>query len=290
MKALRLPYYPTALLILVVGVSVAVHESRVSYLVVWMVIGNLLLHSACSLINEYSDFMTGADLVEYPKTTWKIATGGSKVLVDHEINPQHVLYVSLSLFMLSSFIWIVLSLRTDYVVIPLVSFSLAVTFLYSAAVSKGGFYLVRELLLAFGAVPLLTISVVKILSGIYSFTALAAGLVVGMQMMNYLLYHGLLDLEADSQSGKLRITRVLGMERTVQISEALTVGTFVLLAGSLYCRIFPLGCALPFALTPLGAQVVYREKKRIDLLHNYGRVVLLFVGTSLLLSLGFLLQ
>ncbi len=290
MKALRLPYYPTTLLVLVVGVSVAVHESRVSYLVAWMVIGNLLLHCACSLINEYSDFMTGADLVEYPKMGWKIATGGSRVLVDHVINPRHVLYVSLSLFMLSSSIWIVLSFRTDYMVIPLVSFSLVVTFLYSAAVSRGGFYLVRESLLAFGAVPLLIISVVKILSGTYSLTALAAGFVGGMQMMNYLLYHGLLDLGADSQSGKLRITRVLGMERTVQISEVLTVGTFVLLAGSLYCRIFPLGCTLPFALAPLGAQVVYREKKRIDLLHNYGRVVLLFVGTSLLLSLGFLLQ
>jgi len=284
---MRWQYYPTTFLVLLVGVSVSVYEGLDSYVVVlWMVLGNFLLHCSCSLINEYTDFVTGADLVEYPEMGWK-ATGGSRVLVDQLIEPRNVLVISLLLFFGSVCIWVVLGAKLGYVLVLMLVISLGVTFLYSAAVSKGGFFYVREILLTFGAVPLLVVAVVKILSGRYSVTALTAGLIVGMQMMNYLLYHGLIDLEADFESGKLRLTRVLGLERTLLISEVLVVGTFVGLAVLLWFKVFPRGCVLCFGLVPLAVKIVHAEMKRVNLLKVYTEMVLLFVVSALLLSVGF---
>ncbi len=284
---MRWQYYPTTFLVLLVGVSVSVYEGLDSYVVIlWMGLGNLLLHCSCSLINEYTDFVTGADLVEYPQMSWK-ATGGSKVLVDQLVKPQNVLVVSLLLFFGSVCIWVVLGAKSGYVLVLMLIISLGVTYLYSAAVSKGGFFYVREILLTFGAVPLLVVAVVKILSGRYSITGLMAGLIVGTQMMNYLLYHGLIDLEADFKSGKLRLTRVLGSERTLLISEVLIVGTFVGLAVFLWFNVFPLGCVLCFGLVPLAVKIVHAEMKKMNLLERYTEVVLLFVVSALLLSIGF---
>ena len=285
-KALRLVYYPTTFLVLLVGISVSVHAGILHReLIFWMVLGNVLLHCACSLINEYSDFVTGADLVDYPELKWKTATGGSRVLVDQLINPNHVFYVSFLFFFSSFVIWMGLAF-TDCVLGGVLALSLGVTFLYSAAFSKGRFYYLREVLLTFLAVPLFVLSVVKILSGEYLITAFVAGLYTGVHMMNYLLYHGLIDLEADLQSGKLRVTRVLGVERTLLGSEGLIVGSFIILVVFLYLRVLPGGCVLPFGLVPLAVKIVWAERKRV-LVGNYTAVVLFFVLSVLLLAVGF---
>lgn len=277
-------------MILLVGLSVSFHAG-IQHLSVltWMIGGNFLLHCSCSLINEYSDFITGADLVEYSKSSWKGATGGSKVLVHHLIKAKHVLYVSLFFFLLSYAIWLFLAFETDLKLIPLLSISLAVTFLYSAAFPKGGFSYSREVLLALGAVPLFVLSVVRILSGEYVFSALIAGFMVGMQTLNYLLYHSILDLEADSRSGKVRLARGLGLEKTIVLSEMLMAGTFVGLAGAVYGELFPKGCALPFVLVPFAVKVIHAEMRKVNSVENYVEIVLLFVGFSGLLSLGFFL-
>lgn len=286
-KALRLPYYPLTAVVLLVGVSVSGYTGINHHLwIVWMVAGNFFLHSACSLINEYTDYVTGADFAEYPEMKWK-ATGGSKVLVDQLISPNHVLYISFLFFFISCSIWVFLAGVTDYWLVPFVVAALGITFLYSAAFSRAKFYYVREILLSFGAVPLFSVSVVKMLSSIYSLAAVTAGVVTGMQMLNYVMYHGFLDLKADAQSGKLRITRVLGPEKTLLVSEVLTGGTFVVLAVGVYVRVLPYGCALPFVVVPLAVKIMYAEIKKVALLTTYTAVVLLFLLVVLLLSVGF---
>jgi 1,4-dihydroxy-2-naphthoate octaprenyltransferase len=286
---MRLQYYPTTFLTLLVGIGVS-HSYGIqdAQVILWMVAGNGLLHCACSLINEYSDFVTGADLAEYPQTTWA-ATGGSRVLVDHLLSPGDVLVISLLFFFFSGGIWTFLALRVDLLLVLVLIGSVIIIFLYSAAFSHFGLHYVREVALTVGAVPLFVFSVVKILSGVYSVTAVIAGGVVGMQMLNYLLYHGLLDLQADVESGKLRLTRVLGAEKTIYTSQALMVGTYVVVALSVCTGLFPLGCAVTFFLVPLAALVMYAEVKRVDLVNTYLKVVFLFIGTSALLAVGFLL-
>lgn len=286
-KALRLPYYPLTAVVLLVGVSVSGYTGINHHLwIVWMVAGNFFLHGACSLINEYTDYVTGADFAEYPEMKWK-ATGGSKVLVDQLISPNHVLYISFLFFSISCSIWMFLAGVIDYWLVLFVVTALGITFLYSAAFSKVKFYYVREILLSFGAVPLFSVSVVKMLSGIYSVAAVTAGVVTGMQMLNYVMYHGFLDLKADAQSGKLRITRVLGPEKTLLVSEVLTGGTFVVLAVGVYTQVLPYGCALPFVVVPLAAKIMYAEIRKVDLLTTYTAVVLLFLLVVGLLSVGF---
>lgn len=283
---MRLQYYPTTVLVLVVGISVSGYTG-IEYMsaIFWMVVGNVLLHCACSLINEYSDFATGADLVDYPEMRWK-ATGGSKALVNQLINPNHVLGVSFFFFFLSLCTWVYLAFQVDYILVPILLFSLGVTFLYAAAFSRGGFYYVREVFMALGAVPLIVLSVVKIASGEYTLPAVTAGVITGMQLLNYLLYHGLVDIKADSESGKLRLTRVLGVEKTLLFSKVLIVGTFVVLGVSLYTGVLPPGCAVTSILILLAAKVIHAEMKK-DIVDHYTHVVLLYIGTSGLLSLGF---
>lgn len=289
MRALRLGYYPATFLILFVGISAANSTGSVyKEFVPWMVLGNVLLHCACSLINEYVDFVTGADLVEYPKLKWKGATGGSRVLVHEVISPNHVLYVSLFLFSVSFGIWMMLARETGYVLV-LLAVSLGITFLYSAAYSKWGFYYIREVLLTFVAVPFIVFSVVKILSGVYTVAGVVAGMYTGTHMMNYLLYHGFIDLRADLQSGKQRITRVLGEDKTLFASEVLLAGSFGILGVSLYYGAVPRGCVLPFFLVPLAVKIGHAELKRRNLLETYTMVVLLFVLSVFLLSVGFCL-
>lgn len=286
---MRWQYYPTTFVTLLVGISISIHKVFSVDAVMWMILGNFLLHCACSLINEYRDFVKGADLVEYPEVSWK-ATGGSKVLVDHLIRPGNVLIVSLLLFSFSSSIFVFLALKQENTVVLMVTFSLGVTFLYSAAVSKGGFYYIREVLLTLGAVPLFVVSVVRILSGEYSLAAVTAGIVVGILMMNYLVYHGMIDIEADKRSGKLRFTRVLGLQRTLQISELLTTGAFVILAVSLYFGVLPRECILCLVLIPLAVKILFAEMRKNDLLSIYKEVVLLLLVGALLLSAGFWLS
>ena len=257
-----------------------------------MVLANVLLHCSCSLINEYQDFMSGADFAEYPSTSWR-ATGGSRVLIDRLLEPSHVLYGSLLLLGGSYVIWIgmwVVLVFCEVVLILIVTFSIIVTFLYAAAFSKGGFFYYREGVLAFGAVPLFVLSVVRMVSGVYSGTAIAAGVLVGMQMFNYLLYHGLLDIQADLQSGKLRLTRFLGEEKTLFISEILIAGTFVIVGLSVYLEVLPLFCSITMILLPLAGMIIHAEVKKKSLVNTYTKVVILFVGMGVLLSVGFWLH
>jgi 1,4-dihydroxy-2-naphthoate octaprenyltransferase len=289
-RALRLQYYPTSFLTLLVGLSVAGFLGVHSSVMVWMVGANVLLHCSCSLINEYADFMSGADLAEYPHTSWR-ATGGSQVLIDKLLVPSHVLYGSLLLLGGSYVIWIWISIAfREGLLILILTFSIGITFLYAAAFSKGGFFYIREGVLTFGAVPLFIISVVRIVSGVYSGTAFAAGVIVGMQMMNYLLYHGLLDIPADLQSGKLRLTRFLGEEKTLFVSEILTAGTFVVVGLLMYLEVLPLFCAVTMILLPLAALIIHAEVKKKPLVNTYTKVVILFIGMGVLLSLGFWLH
>jgi 1,4-dihydroxy-2-naphthoate octaprenyltransferase len=289
-KALRLPYYPLTAVILLVGVSVSVYIGiNHHFLIFWMVAANFFLHSACSLINEYTDFVTGADFADYPAMKWR-ATGGSKVLVDQLISPNHVLYISFLFFFISWGIWVFLAVAADYWLVLFVSTGVGITFLYAAAFSRVKFFYVREILLSFGAIPLFSVSVVKILSGVYSLAALTAGVITGMQILNYVMYHGLLDLKADAHSGKLRITRVLGEEKTVIVSEVLTGSTFFVLAASVYTQVLPYGCVLPFVAVPLAAKIMYAEIKRVAPSTVYTVVVLFCLLVTLLLSLGFWLS
>lgn len=289
-RAVRLQYYPTTFLTLLVGLSVA-HYCGIenTTLIIWMVAGNVLLHCASSLINEYRDFTTGADLVDYPETTWR-ATGGSRVLVDQLITPRDALNISLFFFFVSCGIWGFMGFQAGPGLGVGLLFSLGVTYVYSAAVSVCGFYYVREVLMTFGAVPVFVVSVVKILSGNYSGTAFIAGTLVGMQMMNYLLYHGLIDMKADLESGKLRLTRFLGERNTLRASIVLITGTFVIIGVAVCLNVLPPGCALTGIVVPLAGRIVHDEVKRINIVKNYSKVVLLFLGTGLLLSAGFWLH
>ena len=281
-------YYPTTFLTLWLGIAIAFEYGITNAFLPWMLIGNFSLHCACSMINEYRDFMTGADLVEYPQLGWK-ATGGSRVLVNELLNPRHVLFVSLFLFLISGGIWGFLGVITDPKLGLILTFSLGITFLYSAAFSGGGFSYTREVLLTLGAVPLFVLSVVKLLSGEYSSAAVCGGLVVGMQMLHYLLYHGVVDLEADTRSGKVRLTRMLGLRRTLIVLEILTVGTFVALAGFIYVGLLPVGCILCFGLLPLALKILHAEMKAA-IHETYTLAVFLFVSSGFILSLGFLLS
>ena len=282
---LRLPYYPLTAVILLVGISVSVYTGIHNYsLIFLMVAANFFLHTACSLINEYSDFVTGADFAEYPDMKWR-ATGGSKVLVDQLINPNHVLYISFLFFFISCSIWVFLAVVTDFRLIVVVVAASGITFLYAAAFSRLKFYYVRELLLSLGAIPLFSVAVVKVLSGVYSLAAVTAGMVTGMQMLNYLVYHGVLDLKADEQSGKLRITRVLG-KKALFVSEMLTGGTFVVIAAGIYTGVLPHTCAISFITLPWAAKIMYAEIKTTPST-TYTAVVLLCFLVTLFLSIGF---
>ncbi|MBU6999773.1 MAG: prenyltransferase [Theionarchaea archaeon] len=285
-RAVRLQYYPTTGMILVVGISASVFTGIVfSMGIVWMVAANVLFHCACSLINEYSDFVSGADLVEYPESRWS-ATGGSSVLKEQLLQPRQVLRVSLFLFCVSWIIWVVLGYWTDHWIILVMSGALSVTYLYSAALSVGGFYYYRDVALSLGSVPLVVVSVAKVLTTAYSVTALAAGIVAGTQILIYLLYHGIVDLDADSKSGKLRLSSVLGLERTRMASRGLLflmVGTAV---GLGYTGILPHFSVSMAVILPV-AVIIMRKEKTQPLMKTYNQMVLLMGAAGGLLCAGF---
>ncbi|MBU7014304.1 MAG: UbiA family prenyltransferase [Theionarchaea archaeon] len=285
-RAIRLQYYPTTGLILLVALSVSAFEGIVFMTgIVWIVAGNVLLHCACSLINEYRDFKTGADLVEYPQSGWS-ATGGSGVLKEQLLLPRQALRVSAILFLASWAIWLVLGYKTDYWVVFLMSGALLMTYLYSAAVSVGGFYYYRDVAMSLGSVPLVVVSVVKVLTAGYSLVALATGIIMGILILIYLLYHGIVDLNADSMSGKLRISRVLGPEKTRMVAKVLFFSTVLGVTGLAYKGVLPQFSMLIVTLLPPAIVVMWNEKRQPPM-KTYNQVILLLGAAAVFLCSGF---
>jgi 1,4-dihydroxy-2-naphthoate octaprenyltransferase len=285
-RAVRLQYYPTTGLVLLVGISVSAFVGIVFTMgIVWIVAANVLLHCACSLINEYRDFVSGADLVDYPESGWS-ATGGSGVLREQLLPPRQVLSVSLVLGCVSWAIWLVLGYQIDYWIILFMSGALLITYLYSAAVSAAGFYYYREVALSLGSVPLVVISVVKVLTAVYSAAALAAGIIIGMQILIYLLYHGIVDLDSDSESGKLRVTMVLGRERTCMVSRGLLICMVLAVTGLAYKGILPQFSMSVAVLLPAAVLIMWKEKRQSPM-RTYNQIVLLLGAAAGLLCSGY---
>jgi 1,4-dihydroxy-2-naphthoate octaprenyltransferase len=285
-RAVRLQYYPTTGLVLLVGISVSSSVGIVFTAgIVWIVAANVLLHCSCSLINEYRDFVSGADLVEYPESRWS-ATGGSGVLREQSLKPRQVLNASLVLFCVSWVIWLVLGYQIDHWIILFMSGALLITYLYSAAVSAKGFYYYREVALSLGSVPLVVISVVKVLTTVYSSSALTAGIILGMQILVYLLYHGIVDLDSDSKSGKLRISVALGRERTRMVSRGLLIFMILAASGLAYRGILPQFCMLIVVLLPAALVIMQKEKSQPPM-KTYNQIILLLGAAAGLLCGGY---
>ncbi|MBU7024122.1 MAG: prenyltransferase [Theionarchaea archaeon] len=288
-RAVRLQYYPTTGLVVLVGISVSSSVGIVFTMgIVWTVAANVLLHCACSLINEYRDFMSGADLVDYPESRG-LATGGSGVLREQLLEPKKVLRVSLVLYCVSWGIWLFLGYQIDSRIIFLMSGALLVTYLYSAAVSAAGFYYYRDVALSLGSVPLVVISVVKVLTTVYSVAALAAGIIIGMQILIYLLYHGIVDLNSDSTSGKLRISVVLGRERTRMASRGLLISMILAATGLAYKGILPQFSMSVAVLLPVAAVIMWKEKSQSPM-KTYNQIILLLGAAAVLLCSGYWMQ
>jgi 1,4-dihydroxy-2-naphthoate octaprenyltransferase len=285
-RAVRLQYYPTTGLVLLVGISVSRSVGIVFTMgIVWIVAANVLLHCACSLINEYRDFVSGADLVDYPESRW-LATGGSNVLREQLLEPKKVLSASLVLYCVSWGIWLILGYQIDSRIILFMSGALLVTYLYSAAVSAAGFYYYREVALSLGGVPLVVISVVKVLTTVYSVTALAAGIIIGMQILVYLLYHGIVDLNSDSKSGKLRISVVLGRERTRMVSRGLLIFMILAATGLAYKGFLPRFSMSVAVLLPVAVVIMWKEKSQSPM-KTYNQIILLLGAAAVLLCSGY---
>lgn len=243
-KAVRPYAYPASLIPALLGIAVAAFQGiRIDPLVaILTVAGAIAAHTGANLMNDYRDFRLGFDR---PGTL-----GGCGLLVDGTLTARQVLIGSLVFFAVAGGIALTLCL--------LKGFWLA-WFCLGGLVAGAGYclppfnlkYRAMGDLTVFAAFGMgITLGAYLLQAGRFSAVPLVASIPVGLMVAALLHVNNMRDLADDLDSGFRTLAARLGERGSRILFSALVLVPYLLCAGALVTRIWPVGTALMLVTLP----------------------------------------
>lgn len=207
-------------------------------------------HLAANLLNEYYDFISGADRINRVITPF---SGGTRVLVEEGLTPRSVLLAGWAslLIGLAGFIWLSLTVDRWLFVFGLIGFISPI--LYSVKPIWLCYRGLGELLLGLNYGPALVLCSYYAMAGRIGLSAWIVGISLGLLSAAIITINEFPDIEADRQAGKNNLVVRLGLRRGFILYCLLLVGGtalvpfavgFKLLPASFLLMILPLAASL----------------------------------------------
>jgi 1,4-dihydroxy-2-naphthoate octaprenyltransferase len=226
------------------------------------VLGTVLVHAGLNMANDYFDHRSGNDQL----TVATPFSGGSKVIQEGLLTPRQVLSAAAGCTIVGAGIGVYLNFVTGSVVILLVgALGLVFAWFYEAPPLKLGHRRgLGEIACLLGCGPVIVLGAYFVQARAFSWSAVLAGLPIGLLMMLVLFINEFHDRSADAAVGKNTLVVVLGTTRSAALLWGLLAANYALLALLVATRVLPATAFWLFLTVPLALFAALRARRFRD--------------------------
>ncbi len=292
-KAIRAPFFTASAIPVLVGSALAWNMTGKFSLskFILVLVGVPLFNAGTNLANDYYDHKTGNDEINTKVTPF---SGGSRVIQNRVIPPQHILIGSFLFFGLGSIIGLYLNAVTPgNLVLYLGIFGLLTGFFYTAAPILIGYRGIGEFVVGLNLGTLTIIGTYYVQAHSLSWSAFWISLPIGFLVAAILYINQFPDYEADKAVNKRHLVVILGKRKAVYGYYFLICATYLVIAGSVIFRIVTPFVLVSFLTLPVALGAIKTLKANYDkfteLIPAQAKTIKVHLLVGLLLSLGFVL-
>lgn len=215
-----------------------------------VILASLLIHAGTNLVNDYYDFRKGVDRVD--------SFGSSRVLVDGLLTPGQVLIGGLGAFAATAAIGLVFVAIHGWPILALGLVGLGAGFFYTAAPVQYKYFGLGDASVFLMMGPLMVAGSFLVLTGRWSWEAIAVALPVGSLVASILSGNNLRDMAHDAAAGVKTTAGVLGRRRARVEYAGLVVSAYVVALILVITKVLPVWSLLVFLTEPLARRNVRR--------------------------------
>jgi len=205
-KASRPPFYIATLIPLTIGWILSSKGGTWKPLLFLLVnLASFAVHMATNLMNDYFDYVQGADAGE--------SIGGSRVLQDGQISLHSLRKAIFFLYGLATLIGMYIVIGLDlWPMFPMLVFSLFSSIFYVAPPIRYGYHGLGELLVGINMGPVMVVGTYWVFTGRLAWIPFCISIPVGFMVASILYYQSLPDIQTDEAVGKRTIAVRLGKQ------------------------------------------------------------------------------
>ena len=273
-------------------------------LLVLILVGMMFANIGTNFTNDYFDYRSGVDKLD----EGRIYKKGSEVLYENPLaesgsvdgyalyffSPRTILISALASMAVTAAIGLYLVLRVDWRILPVGLAGILMGYFYTAPPVKFGYRGWGDLICFLGSGPFPVIGTFFLFSGQVAWTAVLAGIVVGLWVDAILYIGNVPDAEADRSVGKRTLSTILG-RRAVRTLAPLYYGVALgLVTVSVILGLFPVWALLSLLTLPIVLWVLVITRKHYDQIPKFAPAILMtvqvFAISTVLLGVGFIIS
>jgi 1,4-dihydroxy-2-naphthoate octaprenyltransferase len=206
-------------------------------------VGVLLAHISINVINDYFDYKSGLDFTTKPTPF----SGGSGMLISGTLQAKDVYRFAMGSLIIGSAIGLYFAYTMGWMLLPLVAATAISIYFYTPAFSH---WYVGEIITGINFGPLMVLGGYFIMTGQYSYNALAAGVIPGILVGTLLFLNEFPDMEADKGVGRKNVVISLGLEKASRIYVALIAATYAWVLICIATSLLPITTLVTFITLP----------------------------------------
>ena len=289
---LRAPFFTAAIAPVLLGAAMAWYETDAFDFGLFLLTlaGAILAHAGTNIVNDYFDYKSGTDKANLNRTVFN---GGTPFLVNGTLRPKDVYMAGLLCFALCAVIGIYLTLAVSYIVLVLGVIGVGFGYFYTSPRLNLAAHGVGEMAIGAGFGPLIVSGTYLVLTGTFSWAAVAAGLPLGIMIGLVVFINQFPDMVADAGAGKRHWVVRMGLEKASTWYAALMVSTFALILALWAFGIYPeaaLLALLAFAVSIKAIRIVLKKHADVRaLVPAQAMTIQAHLAVGLLLTLGFVI-
>lgn len=221
-QAVRTFSFPASMIPCLLGAMLALlinPAAAVWWLMPFIAISLILLHSASNVISDFDDYRTGVD--------GKDTLGGSRVLVDNLITPQGMLRFGLTLFALAIIFGLPIIYTRGYILLIIGIAGILGGFFYTGRPIGFKYIALGDLLIFLLYGPAITTGTFYALTGTFSMNVLYASIPLGLLITGILQANNLRDLIHDKKANVKTLATVFGESFAKAEYLFLIIGAYV---------------------------------------------------------------
>ena len=250
-------------------------------------VGALLAHISINVINDYFDYKSGLDLTTKPTPF----SGGSGMLPSGTLESKNVYRFAMGSLIIGGAIGLYFAYTMGWMLLPLVAAVAISIYFYTPAFSH---WYIGELVTGINFGPLMVLGGYFIMTGEYSYNALAAGVIPGILVGTLLYLNEFPDMDADKGVGRRNLVISLGLEKASKVYVALIASTFAWVVVAIALRLLPVTVLVTFITLPTALKAtkgVLRDHSDIGkLIPAMGANVTLTLNMTAWTTVGLLLS
>jgi len=294
-RVVRMKFFLAGIPSIVLGAAISWYLAQKFdlYIFVLTLTGVMFAMAGCHLFNEYFDFKSGVDVI-VKKEDITPYSAGSRVLPDGHISPSSVFKAGIISWFLACVVGVYLTITRGLLTIFLALSGFFTGALYTLPPFKWAYRGIGEGMIGLTYGPLITLGSCYVqLMELALESAIIPSLVPGILITAVILINEIPDFLADKRAGKKNLVVMIGRKNAVKVYVFLLASAYFIIILTVALELLPLTTLIALSTLPIAfrnAFVLMRKyDKAQDLVPVMAGTFLLFVSTTFLLSVGYVL-